>query len=110
MFRTAANGANWNPSVIHVLRHHCYGMKNRLHETTIHLRSHRANMSHRRCRAMSIHRRRCCAILSLNLDMIRASRCAAVADCIWAHCVEPADCNAARSVARAMNCPAALWA
>jgi len=73
MFRTAANGANWNPSVIHVLRRHCYGMKNRHRETKNLLRSHHENMSHHRC---------CCAILRLNLDMIRASRCAAEADYI----------------------------
>ena len=107
MFRTAANGANWNPSVIHVLRH-CYGMKNRHHETMIHLRSLRVNMN-LRCCEMSIHRCRCCAILSLNRDMIHGSHCAAGADYIWAHCAERADCNAARFVARAMHCPAALW-
>ena len=110
MFRTAANGANWNLSVIrYALRHHCYGMKNRHRERTIHLRSHHANMSHHRCCAMSIHRRYC-AILSRNPSRIHASHCEAEADYIWAHCVEPADCNAARSVARAMHCPAALWA
>jgi hypothetical protein len=65
-------------------------------------------MSHRCC-AVSIHHHCCCAILSLNLSMIRVNHCEAEVD-IWAHCVEPADCNAAHSVARAMNCPAVLWA
>jgi hypothetical protein len=83
MFRTAANGANWNPSVIRYALRHCV-KKNHLHRraTTIHLRNHHANMSHfRRCCAMGFHRR-CCAILSRNPSMIRASHYAAEADYI----------------------------
>ncbi len=81
MFRTAANGANWNPSVIRYVLRHCV-KKNHLHRraTTIHLRNH-ANMSHHRCCATSI-RRRYCEILSRNPSMIRASHYAAEADYI----------------------------
>jgi hypothetical protein len=51
MFRTAANGANWNPSVIRyaLRRHYCYEMKNLRHRETM----------IPRCCAKSIHRR-CC--------------------------------------------------
>ena len=56
-------------------------------------------MIHHRCRASMSHRR-CCAILSQNLNMIRAIHCAAQADCSEAHCVVPADDIALAVVAR----------